>query len=40
MNPSSLVAAVGHKMFLALARTFPVACASDEFYYFPQVPLL
>jgi len=22
-----------------LARTFPVACASDEFFYFPQVRL-
>ncbi|GAH89633.1 unnamed protein product, partial [marine sediment metagenome] len=26
-------------MFEALARTFPVACASDEFFYFPQVRL-
>ncbi|MFC1884383.1 DUF885 family protein [Thermodesulfobacteriota bacterium] len=25
------------EMFDDLARTFPVACASDEFYYFPQV---
>jgi uncharacterized protein (DUF885 family) len=24
-------------IFNALAQTFPVACASDEFYYFPQV---
>jgi len=26
-------------MFEALARAFPVACASDEFFYFPQVRL-
>ena len=26
-------------MFDALASTFPVACASDEFFYFPQVQL-
>jgi len=26
-------------MFEALARTFPVACATDEFSYFPQVRL-
>ena len=26
-------------MFEALSRTFPVSCASDEFYYFPQVQL-
>jgi uncharacterized protein (DUF885 family) len=24
-------------MFASLAHSFPVACASDEFYYFPQV---
>ncbi len=30
------VAAVAHRMFDVLARTFPVACASDEFFYFPQ----
>ena len=39
MNPSSSVEAIGHSMFEALFRTFPVACASDEFYYFPQVQL-
>lgn len=27
------------RMFQSLARAFPVACASDEFYYFPQVRL-
>ncbi len=39
LNPSSPVGVLSHKMFEALARTFPVACASDEFYYFPQVML-
>ena len=39
INPSSSVEAIGHSMFEALARNFPVACASDEFYYFPQVRL-
>jgi hypothetical protein len=39
INPSSSVEAVSHRIFEALARTFPVACASDEFFYFPQVQL-
>ncbi len=39
INPSASVEAIGHSMFEALARTFPVACASDEFFYFPQVQL-
>ena len=39
INPSSSVEAIGDSMFEALARNFPVACASDEFYYFPQVRL-
>jgi len=39
ISPSSSVEAVGHSMFEALARTFPVACATDEFFYFPQVRL-
>ena len=39
INCSSSVEAVGHNMFEALARTFPVACATDEFFYFPQVRL-
>ena len=39
INPSLSVEAIGHGMFEALARTFPVACASDEFFYFPQVRL-
>jgi len=40
INPSSSVEAIGHSMFEVLARTFPVACASDEFFYFPQMRLL
>jgi len=39
INPSSSVEAVGRSMFEVLARTFPVACATDEFFYFPQVRL-
>jgi len=36
VSPSSPVEAIGHRMFEVLARAFPVACASDEFFYFPQ----
>ena len=39
INTPSSVEAIGHNMFESIARTFPVACASDEFYYFPQVRL-
>jgi len=39
INPSSYVEVIGRNMFEVLARTFPVACASDEFFYFPQVRL-
>ena len=39
VNPSSSVAASGDRMFEYLAGTFPVACATDEFFYFPQVRL-
>jgi len=35
INPSSSVEVIGRNMFEVLARTFPVACASDEFFYFP-----
>ena len=30
---------IGRSMFEELVRTFPIACASDEFFYFPQVRL-
>ena len=30
---------VANEIFKTLAQTFPVACASDEFFYFPQVRL-
>jgi uncharacterized protein (DUF885 family) len=36
---SSSVEAVGSSMFESLASNFPVACASDEFFYFPQIRL-
>ena len=39
INSSLSVETIGRNIFEALARTFPVACASDEFYYFPQVRL-
>jgi len=39
INPSLSVEVIGHSMFEALAHTFPVACATDEFFYFPQVRL-
>jgi hypothetical protein len=38
-NPASPVEAISQSMFEALARAFPISCASDEFYYFPQVQL-
>lgn len=34
--PGSLKA-ISTEMFIALAQNFPITCASDEFYYFPQV---
>ena len=39
INPSSSIEVIGRNIFETLARTFPVACASDEFFYFPQVRL-
>ncbi len=30
---------IASEMYSTLARAFPVCCASDEFYYFPQVVL-
>ena len=39
INRSSSVEAISHSMFEALAGNFPVACATDEFFYFPQVRL-
>jgi len=38
-NFSSSIEAVASEMFESLARNFPIACASDEFYYFPQARL-
>jgi len=39
MNSPTSIEAIGNKIFEYLGRTFPVACTSDEFIYFPQVPL-
>lgn len=39
LNASISVEKIGFNLFKTLASTFPVACASDEFYYFPQVQL-
>ncbi len=33
------VDAIADSLFESLARAFPVSCASDEFFYFPQVQL-
>jgi len=38
-NLSSSIEAVASEMFESLARNFPIVCASDEFYYFPQARL-
>lgn len=39
INTSVLVDKIASSMFEAFADTFPIACASDEFFYFPQVKL-
>ncbi|MCK4465329.1 MAG: hypothetical protein KAU83_06425, partial [Bacteroidales bacterium] len=38
-NASSSVDVIAQSMYKTLAQTFPVACASDEFYYFPHIRL-
>jgi len=37
MNVNDSVEVICREMFGELAENFPVSCASDEFYYFPQV---
>ncbi len=37
MKENDSVATICQEMFGELAENFPVSCASDEFYYFPQV---
>ena len=37
--PSSSLETLSREMFETLARTFPIACATDEFFYFPQIRL-
>jgi hypothetical protein len=38
-EPASSISALCQDMFEELARSFPVSCSSDEFFYFPQVRL-
>ena len=33
----STIETIGSKIYTAIARSFPVVSASDEFYYYPQV---
>ena len=37
--PLSSLEIISRSIFETLARTFPISCASDEFYYFPQIRL-
>jgi hypothetical protein len=37
--PASSVSSLGQEVFNTLAHRFPVACSSDEFYYFPHIRL-
>jgi hypothetical protein len=37
VNQSSILISIGDNILEYLGRTFPIACASDEFIYFPQV---
>ena len=32
-----LLGSIAEDLFAYLGKTFPVCCASDEFFYFPQV---
>jgi hypothetical protein len=36
---SGSIAEIGNEMFEFLAHNYPISCASDEFYYFPQFRL-
>lgn len=35
--PESSIRKIADQIFTSLAQVFPIACASDEFYYFPQI---
>ncbi|MGA1869344.1 MAG: DUF885 family protein [bacterium] len=37
--PSSSLEIISRSIFETLARKFPISCASDEFFYFPQIRL-
>ncbi|MGA1789904.1 MAG: DUF885 family protein [bacterium] len=39
VNTPSSLETLSRDMFETLARTFPIACATDEFFYFPQIRL-
>ena len=39
INPVLSPEALARDMFKILAQAFPIACATDEFFYFPQVQL-
>jgi hypothetical protein len=39
MNQRLSIAKITQNIFQTLARAFPIACASDEFGYFPQIKL-
>ena len=36
-NPKKLIETTASEILCSLAKTFPVACSSDEFYYFPHI---
>lgn len=35
--PEFSIRTIAEQIFTSLAQVFPIACASDEFYYFPQI---
>jgi len=38
-DPKEIIEKISSGILSSLAKTFPVACASDEFYYFPHIVL-
>jgi hypothetical protein len=38
-NLTLSIESVGNRMFRSIAESFPIACASDEFYFFPHIKL-
>ncbi len=39
-DEGAAVEEIGREMMDLLARRFPVSCASDEYYFFPQATLI